>query len=152
MLGSYQQILAESLGEPDLPVSRLPGFAAWAGPPVGGPPSAADRESWPGQAARRPASVIGAVRLAAIAAEVLGTGAIGDEDNLFGRGADSLLIARLVRRVQEESGQRLMLRAVLREPTLAAIAALLGASARPGLARSTERATAPGPPGEADPS
>jgi len=76
----------------------------------------------------RAAESAGERRLLAIWQELLPEAEIGAEDDFFQLGGHSLLAARLLGRVQRESGRRLSLAQWLREPTLAAMARMLTAA------------------------
>jgi len=67
-------------------------------------------------------------RLAAIAADVLGRGSVGTEDDFFMVGGDSLLAVRLIARVNAELRLRLSLRTVFEAPTIAQLAERVAAS------------------------
>ncbi|MFD0279213.1 amino acid adenylation domain-containing protein [Kitasatospora sp. NPDC127111] len=83
-------------------------------------------------------------RIAALLAELLRTGPIGRHEDLFDRGAHSLLLARFAERARAEFGAELPLHQLFERPTVAAVAALVdAAAARP------ERAAAAGRPGPA---
>ncbi|MFI8192533.1 non-ribosomal peptide synthase/polyketide synthase [Streptomyces sp. NPDC085946] len=64
--------------------------------------------------------------LAAIWADVLGTGAVGVRDDFFDLGGDSVLAARTLARIREELGVRLSVRDVFTARTVAALAPLVG--------------------------
>ncbi|HET9380237.1 MAG TPA: non-ribosomal peptide synthase/polyketide synthase [Streptomyces sp.] len=73
--------------------------------------------------------------LAAIWADVLGTGAVGVTDDFFDLGGDSILAARTLTRIRETMGARLSLRDVFTARTVAALAPLAAepsAAAPPG--------------------
>ncbi len=71
-------------------------------------------------------------RLAAIWEAVLALGApadarpIGIDDNFFDLGGHSFLVAKLLRKIESEFGQRLSMAAVFEAPTIARLAELLG--------------------------
>ncbi|MFD0350546.1 phosphopantetheine-binding protein [Kitasatospora aburaviensis] len=82
-------------------------------------------------------------RIAALLAELLGTGPVGRHEDLFDRGAHSLLLARFAERARAEFGAELPLHRLFDRPTVAAVAALVDAAvARPGRAAAAGR---PGP-------
>ncbi|KAA0920607.1 non-ribosomal peptide synthetase, partial [Streptomyces apricus] len=64
--------------------------------------------------------------LAGVWADVLGTDAVGVEDDFFDLGGDSILAARTLARIREELGVRLSVRDVFTARTVAALAPLLG--------------------------
>ncbi|MBL1100668.1 non-ribosomal peptide synthase/polyketide synthase [Streptomyces coffeae] len=64
---------------------------------------------------------------AALWAEVLGVEQVGAEDNFFALGGDSILSIRLTSRLREAFGRELSPRMVFTHPTVAALAAALGA-------------------------
>ncbi|WP_216311791.1 non-ribosomal peptide synthetase [Streptomyces nanshensis] len=64
-------------------------------------------------------------RLAALYAELLGTGPVGADDGFFDLGGDSLRAARLVSRVRAELDAEIDVRDVFEHPTVAALAARL---------------------------
>ncbi|MBV8169120.1 MAG: hypothetical protein JO021_20165, partial [Alphaproteobacteria bacterium] len=74
-------------------------------------------------------------RLAALWQDVLEIPSVSVEDNFFDLGGHSLLVARLVRRVELGFGRRLDLADIFRAPTLARMAALLDAAAAPSSPR-----------------
>ncbi|MFB7468605.1 amino acid adenylation domain-containing protein [Streptomyces sp. NPDC056224] len=74
-------------------------------------------------------------RIAALLAELLGTERIGRHEDLFDRGAHSLLLARFAERLRAEFGVAPQLHQLFDRPTVAAVAALVDAAAqRPGAA------------------
>ncbi|WP_395293021.1 amino acid adenylation domain-containing protein [Kitasatospora hibisci] len=74
-------------------------------------------------------------RIAAVLADLLGTGPVGRHEDLFDRGAHSLLLARFAERARAEFGAELPLHRLFERPTVAAVAALVDAAvARPGRA------------------
>ncbi|ANN15967.1 non-ribosomal peptide synthetase [Amycolatopsis orientalis] len=76
-------------------------------------------------------------RLGALWAKALGLARIGRRDNFYERGADSLILARVAGRLREEVPEAAdvaydtLLRQMLNEPTVAALAASLRAKDRP---------------------
>ncbi|MFJ3794139.1 amino acid adenylation domain-containing protein [Kitasatospora sp. NPDC090091] len=106
-----------------------------AGPATGGP---ADGPSGGAEPPVGPTEE----RIAALLAELLGTGPVGRHEDLFDRGAHSLLLARFAERARAEFGAELPLHRLFERPTVAAVAALVDAAvAQPG------RAAAAGRPG-----
>ncbi|WP_338320958.1 phosphopantetheine-binding protein [Streptomyces lonarensis] len=88
----------------------------------------------PGRRCRRPAPggpAGGTVdpAVAALFSEVLNGKEVGAEDNFFRVGGHSLLAVRLVNRVRAVLGSEITLRDVFRNPTVAALSALLAATA-----------------------
>ncbi|MFI5908320.1 amino acid adenylation domain-containing protein [Dactylosporangium sp. NPDC051541] len=83
-------------------------------------------------------------RLAAIWSAVLGRDRIGADDDFFALGGRSLLAARLVNRIRAELGREPALRDLFEAPTVAGLAARLGAPApvRPALTAVTDRPAA----------
>jgi acyl carrier protein len=79
-------------------------------------------------------------RLAVIWGEVLGIERVGVDRNLFELGGHSLTAMRIVSRVQESFGARLLVTAVFDHPTIAQLAELLSRDA-------AERAAPSGEPG-----
>ncbi|MFJ7147384.1 non-ribosomal peptide synthase/polyketide synthase [Streptomyces sp. NPDC100445] len=75
---------------------------------------------------RVPPRSAGERALAAIWADVLGTGEIGVTDDFLDLGGDSLLAARALSRIRDELGVRLTVRDVFTARTVAALAPLLG--------------------------
>jgi amino acid adenylation domain-containing protein len=67
-------------------------------------------------------------QLAAIWAELLGSGRIGRRDSFFERGGHSLLAAQVVARVRRAFGVAIPLRALFEEPTLAGLAGRIAAA------------------------
>jgi len=65
-------------------------------------------------------------KLRAIWEQVLDTRPIGIEDNFFDLGGHSFLVAKLLRRIESEFGQRLSMAALFEAPTISRLAALLG--------------------------
>jgi thioesterase domain-containing protein/acyl carrier protein len=65
-------------------------------------------------------------RLAAVWKDVLGIVEVGAHDNFFDLGGHSLLVTRLIRRIEQEFGTRLPMAATFNKPTLRALAALIG--------------------------
>ncbi|MEV7602205.1 amino acid adenylation domain-containing protein [Kitasatospora sp. NPDC089797] len=80
-------------------------------------------------------------RIAALLAELLGTGPLGRHEDLFDRGAHSLLLARFAERARSEFGTDLPLHRLFERPTVAAVAALVDTAAR------ARRTTGPARPG-----
>ncbi|WP_030874884.1 non-ribosomal peptide synthetase [Streptomyces sp. NRRL S-1868] len=86
-------------------------------------------------------------RLCALWAQALGTGRIGPGENVYDRGADSLVMARVAGRLREDVAEAAafsydaLLRQMLNEPTVAALARALRAA--PGAAGPREAAGAP---------
>jgi amino acid adenylation domain-containing protein len=77
------------------------------------------------------------LRLAAIWREVLGVARVGAHDNFFDLGGHSILVAKLLRRIEVEFGRRLSAPDVFRAPDVRRMSALLDGSAprtRPTLA------------------
>ncbi|MFJ5679589.1 amino acid adenylation domain-containing protein [Streptomyces sp. NPDC093097] len=64
-------------------------------------------------------------RIAALLAELLGAERIGRHEDLFERGAHSLLLARFAERIRAEFGQAPPLHRLFERPTVAAVAALV---------------------------
>ncbi|MDI6103008.1 amino acid adenylation domain-containing protein, partial [Actinoplanes sp. NEAU-A12] len=77
--------------------------------------------------------------LAGIVADLLGGAAVGRRDNLFDLGAHSLMLSRLVTRVDESLGIRLPLHRLFDAPTVQQLAVLVDASRVDG----SERTAAP---------
>ena len=75
-------------------------------------------------------------RLTRILEEITGVPTVGIQQNLFELGVDSLLIARLLARIERELGRRLTFLSVVAAPTIEQIAALLHNSSAP--TRSTQ--------------
>ncbi|MCG6498018.1 non-ribosomal peptide synthetase [Kitasatospora sp. A2-31] len=99
-----------------------------AGPAAGGP---ADRPAGGAEPPLGPTEE----RIAALLAELLGTGPVGRHEDLFDRGAHSLVLARFAERARAEFGAELPLHRLFERPTVAAVAALVDAAvARPGRA------------------
>ncbi|WP_405677488.1 amino acid adenylation domain-containing protein [Streptomyces sp. NBC_00868] len=74
-------------------------------------------------------------RIAALLAELLGAERIGRHEDLFERGAHSLLLARFAERLRAEFGAAPQLHQLFDQPTVAAVATLVDAVAqRPGAA------------------
>ncbi|MGK4907942.1 amino acid adenylation domain-containing protein [Streptomyces albus] len=100
-------------------------------------------------AARRPGELAGSEppvadedagleeRLCALWATALGTTSLAAEDNFYDHGADSLILARVAGRLREEIPEAAhlsydaLLRQMLNEPTVQALARALGTAARP---------------------
>ena len=82
-------------------------------------------------------------QLAAIWSSVLAVETIGRDDDFFALGGHSLLVARLLTRVEAEFGRRLALAAVFHTPTLAGMAALLDAPETAGTQRLHDAGSAP---------
>ncbi|WP_157963902.1 non-ribosomal peptide synthetase [Actinocorallia populi] len=62
------------------------------------------------------------IRLASIWCDLLGLDRVGVHDGFFALGGHSLLVARLIARIREETGDRIPLQAVFDTPTIAALA------------------------------
>jgi hypothetical protein len=136
LLAGFVRVLEAALAAPGSAASWLAARAGLSRPPGdasgqarGGPVSGrapevgcAGPEASPSAEPAEP--IISAARLAALAAEVLGFSADPTAD-LFMSGANSLLIAVLVWRIEAEAGCRIGLRDVCQTPTLAVIAGLL---------------------------
>ncbi|MER5733132.1 amino acid adenylation domain-containing protein [Streptomyces sp. NPDC002138] len=73
-------------------------------------------------------------RIAAMLAELLGAERIGRHEDLFERGAHSLLLARFAERLRSEFGAAPALHQLFDRPTVAAVAALVDAARRAGAA------------------
>ncbi|MFJ7956211.1 condensation domain-containing protein [Streptomyces sp. NPDC096319] len=73
-------------------------------------------------------------RLLEVFRDVLGSRALGRDDNFFKSGGHSLLAVRLLNRIRAEFGQDLSLRDVFRNPTAAALARRLAESGPDGAA------------------
>ncbi|MFF4214903.1 amino acid adenylation domain-containing protein [Streptomyces nondiastaticus] len=97
------RILAALGAEPDAPVGRLLDLAGTAQAPA----------------------PVDAAALAALFAAVLGAGSVGEDEDFFALGGDSLLALRLAGRVETALGARLDVREVFRRPTPRGLAALL---------------------------
>ncbi|CAM5410439.1 non-ribosomal peptide synthetase [Streptomyces spiroverticillatus] len=82
-------------------------------------------------------------RIAAVLAELLGAQGLGRHEDLFERGAHSLLLARFAERLRAEFGTAPPLRLLFDRPTVAGVAALLDETAvthdRPGPAPAARR-------------
>ncbi|KAA0021323.1 non-ribosomal peptide synthetase [Antrihabitans cavernicola] len=65
--------------------------------------------------------------VASIVADVVGATAVGADDNFFDIGGNSLLATQLVSRIATATGHRVAVRDVFQTPTVAALAARLGA-------------------------
>jgi amino acid adenylation domain-containing protein len=63
--------------------------------------------------------------VAGLAAQVLSVARVGLHDNFFTLGGHSLLIVRLLARIEQQFGQRIALAALFQQPTVAHLAALL---------------------------
>lgn len=72
-------------------------------------------------------------RLAEIWKDVLGAPAVGRDENFFDLGGHSLLVAKLLRRIEVEYGRRLTMAAFFHGPTVEAMAKLLGEETGIGL-------------------
>ncbi len=83
-------------------------------------------------------------RLAAIWKDVLGVGNVSAHDNFFDLGGHSLLLTRLLRRIELEFGRRLPMAAAFNMPTLQAMAALI---AKVGSEKTVSRTVAIQPKG-----
>ncbi|MEV6823927.1 amino acid adenylation domain-containing protein [Amycolatopsis sp. NPDC051102] len=111
-----------------------------------------DRAALPDPAPRRrtgPAAAPGDAFEAAVAevwAEVLGTGAVGADDDFFVLGGNSLQAARIAARLRERFGCELRLRDVFVEPTVSGIARLLRAAGRTTAITRQHRRARPAPP------
>ncbi|MFJ4192152.1 amino acid adenylation domain-containing protein [Kitasatospora sp. NPDC089509] len=92
-------------------------------------PEAAPAQDGTGGAAEPPAGPT-EERIAALLADLLGTGPIGRHEDLFDRGAHSLLLARFAERARTEFGAELPLHRLFERPTVAAVAALVDTAAR----------------------
>ncbi|NKI43821.1 non-ribosomal peptide synthetase [Streptomyces physcomitrii] len=108
----------------------------------------------PGRAPRTPLEE----QLAALYAEILGTEAVGVEDDFFAAGGHSLLLTRLAGRIRAELGTHLAVRTLFEARTVAALAAHLtgttdadaGATAGPApLTRAARPAVLPLSPAQA---
>ncbi|MEU3574567.1 non-ribosomal peptide synthetase [Kitasatospora sp. NPDC036755] len=104
-------------------------------------PEAAGPDTGPSGAAEQPVGPTER-RIAALLAELLGTGPIGRHENLFDRGAHSLLLARFTERARAEFGAELPLHRLFERPTVAAMAVLVDAAPRADRAGTAGR---PGP-------
>ena len=80
---------------------------------------------------RAPASAL-ELKLAGLWRDMLRTDPRGMDDDFFELGGDSLLVARMLSRVEAETGRRVGIRSFLREPTLAGLVGCVDAGARPG--------------------
>jgi acyl carrier protein len=80
-------------------------------------------------------------RMAAIWQEVLGAASIGTEHNFFELGGHSLSAMQIISRIHQVLGIRLPLRSLFEQPTIGALATVLGAGDAPARA-----AIAPAPP------
>ncbi|NUR31626.1 MAG: hypothetical protein HOV83_38275, partial [Catenulispora sp.] len=76
---------------------------------------------------------------------VLGTGAVGVDDDVFVLGGNSLQAARIAARLRERFACELRLRDVFVEPTVAGIARLLRAAGRTTVIKRQERRARPAP-------
>ncbi|MFI0982045.1 amino acid adenylation domain-containing protein [Streptomyces sp. NPDC021093] len=110
-----------------------------------------DRRALPAPEAPRPTGAVeqpvGATeqRIAALLAELLGAERIGRHEDLFERGAHSLLLARFAERLRAEFGAAPSLHLLFDRPTVAAVAALVDASADAVDRRGTAPAARPAP-------
>ncbi|MEU4217013.1 amino acid adenylation domain-containing protein [Actinoplanes sp. NPDC026623] len=66
-------------------------------------------------------------------ADVLGVDRVGVEDSFFALGGHSLLVVRLISRIRSVLGVKVGVRAVFRNPTVAALAKVLGETGSPSL-------------------
>ncbi|MET9700745.1 amino acid adenylation domain-containing protein [Streptomyces sp. NPDC006529] len=78
-------------------------------------------------------------RIAAILAELLGAERIGRHEDLFERGAHSLLLARFAERLRAEFGSAPPLHQLFDRPSVAAVAALVDAARRTGATAAAAR-------------
>jgi acyl carrier protein len=85
------------------------------------PQPSADISHGPGRAPRTPAEKT----LAEIWQAVLGISDVGIDDDLFEVGGDSLVAAEITSRIRERFDREVTLREMLREPTVAGLAAMI---------------------------
>ncbi|PBC41070.1 non-ribosomal peptide synthetase [Rhodococcus sp. ACPA4] len=90
-----------------------------------------DRRSLPSpilgsQAAFRSPTTATEIAVAAVLADILGSGPLGLDDNFFHLGGNSLAATTVVARVAEATGVRMPLRALFDHPTVSGIAASVG--------------------------
>jgi amino acid adenylation domain-containing protein len=88
-------------------------------------PAPETRAGDPAPAAARPPRGDRQCRLAAIWCDVLGVPSVGARDNFFDLGGHSLLVTRLLRRIEDAFGRRLPMAVVFQAPTVEEMAALL---------------------------
>ncbi|MER6912070.1 thioester reductase domain-containing protein [Streptomyces sp. NPDC000594] len=127
-----RRALRERLPEPLVPAVLVP-LAGLPLTPTGKVDRAAltvPREPEPRTAAA-PLRTATEHRMAQLWAEVLGCGRVGAEEDLFALGGDSLLLARLLLRMDREWGVRLSPAAFDASPTVRALAALVDAAGEP---------------------
>ncbi|WP_405009088.1 condensation domain-containing protein [Kitasatospora sp. NBC_01539] len=118
------ELLAELAERPDAPVSTLRTAEPWRAPVRAAAPTGRAAVATTGAAAA-PAGGGPVGELRALWCEVLGRAGVGDHDDLFALGGDSLAVVRIAARIEERYGVAVPASAFFESPTPAGFGAVL---------------------------
>ncbi|MFJ6214979.1 condensation domain-containing protein [Streptomyces sp. NPDC092296] len=124
--GELAELLALLAQRPDAPVDTLRTAETWRAATRPHPaPRPAPRPAPGGEAGTAPPGAGPVAELRALWSEVLGRAAVGDHDDLFALGGDSLAVVRIAARIEERFGAAVPARLFFDTPTPAGFGAAL---------------------------